>query len=99
MSAPAFGTVGSSEQSTGTAHNVPVPASVASGDIIVVAMFIDGSTVTVSTLPTGFAHAENSPRTVAAGSAGNHSLNVMWKRATGADSGTYNFVISSSAFA
>jgi hypothetical protein len=99
VAAPAFGSVGSAEQSTGTNHNYPVPASVASGDIIVIAIFIDPSTTTITTMPSGFAHAENSPRTVNAGGGGNHSLNVVWKRATAADTGTYNFVLSASVFA
>jgi hypothetical protein len=99
VSAPAFRAAGSAEQSTGTAHNYAVPAGVAANDIIVIPIFIDVSTVTISTLPAGFAHAENSPITVNPGGGGNHSLNVIWKRASAADTGTYNAVISASSFA
>jgi hypothetical protein len=99
VGAPAFGSVGSAEQSTGTNHNYSVPASVASGDIIVIPIFIDGSSATITTMPSGFAHAENSPRTVNAGGGGNHSVNVVWKRASAGDTGTYNFVLSASVFA
>lgn len=98
MSAPAFGTSGAWSGGTAATRSFAVPASVASGDIIVIPMFIDGSTVTISAMPSGFAHAENSPRTVNAGGAGNHSVNVVWKRATGADTGTYDFTFSASAY-
>jgi hypothetical protein len=99
VSAPAFRAVGSPEQSTGTSHNYPVPAGVAANDIIAIPIFIDGSTVTITTMPSGFAHAENSPITVNPGGGGNHSLNVVWKRASTGDTGTYNFVISGAVFA
>jgi len=98
VAAPAFGTSGAWTSTGGTTLSLAVPASVASGDILVVEIFIDGSAVAV-TGPSGFAHAPNSPRTVNAGSAGNHSVNVLWKRATGADSGTYAFTLSASGYA
>jgi hypothetical protein len=91
VAAPAYGT-------SGAWGSTAVPASVASGDIIVAAFFIDGSTVTI-TGPAGFAHAPNSPRTVNAGGGGNHSVNVLWKRASAADSGTYAFTLSAGGYA
>jgi hypothetical protein len=98
VAAPAFGTIGTQQQGTTAAPSVAVPASVASGDLIVVSMFVD-STATVSAMPTGFAHAPDSPVAIGAGAtSGKHSLNVMWKRATGADSGTYAFTVSSSVY-
>lgn len=98
MSAPTFGTIGTLHAATTSTPAFAVPASVASGDIIVVAFFADVSTTTISTFPTGFAAAENSPRTVNAGGAGNHAIHVAWKRATGADTGTYTFTLSASVF-
>jgi hypothetical protein len=95
VSAPAFGSIGSEYGSSGTTASVPVPPSVASGDIIVVAMYVD-SGATVTALPSGFAQAQNSPRTVNSTS---FSIYVAWKRATGADTGTYDFTLSATAFA
>lgn len=96
MSAPAFGTIGTKYGATTTAPAPAVPASVASGDIIAVYMFVD-QTATVSAMPTGFAQATASPRAISGG-AESFGLNVMWKRATGGDTGTYSFTISASAF-
>jgi hypothetical protein len=98
VAAPVYGTSGTWASTGTTTLNLAVPASVASGDIIVAAFFIDGSTVTI-TGPAGFAHAPNSPRTVNAGAAGNHSVNVLWKRASAADSGTYAFTLSAGGYA
>jgi hypothetical protein len=98
VAAPAYGTSGAWGSTATTTLNLAVPASVASGDIIVAAFFIDGSTVTI-TGPAGFAHAPNSPRTVNAGAGGNHSVNVLWKRASAADSGTYAFTLSAGGYA
>ncbi len=98
MTAPAFGTAGTQLQGTGSTMNVDVPDSVAAGDIIVVTAFVD-TTVTITGLATDFAQAADSPQTVSAPS-GVHSIYVMWKRATGADStaGTYDFTLSGSTY-
>jgi hypothetical protein len=98
VAAPAYGTSGAWNGSLASTKSFAVPASVASGDIIVIPMMIDGSTVTISAMPSGFAHATNSPRTVAAGIGGNHSVNVVWKRASASDTGTYDFTFSSSTY-
>lgn len=94
MAAPAFGSVGTGITGTSTAANIGVPAGVAAGDIIVVVLYNDG-TATVSSMPSGFAHATESPQ-VATSQAS--KLNVMWKRATGSDAGTYDFTLSASVF-
>lgn len=96
MAAPAFGTVGAHQAATSGTINLAVPASVAANDIIVAALYIE-STATLTGLPSGFAHATGSPVLLAA-SGQQHSLNVLWKRATGADAGTYNFTLSSSVY-
>jgi hypothetical protein len=72
-----------------------VPASVANGDIIVIPMFLD-STATISAMASGFAHAEGSPISIVGGGA--HSLAVVWKRASGSDTGTYDFTLSGSTY-
>lgn len=96
MAAPAFGAIGAQLQTNpGSTSSVAVPAGVVALDIIVVAMFVDG-TATVSGLPSGFAHATGSPMTVTG--TGAHSQVVAWKRASGADSGTYDFTVTSAGY-
>lgn len=88
---PVFGAVGTGLTGAGsTTANVPVPSGVASGHIIVVAFYVE-TTQTV-TAPSGFTQCANSPAVVTGASA--HDLRVFWKRATGADSGTYAFTIA-----
>lgn len=97
MAAPAFAVSGTFlSGDTGTAVNVAVPSGVVNGSVIGVAMFLDSS-ATVTALPSGFAHAEGSPVQLPAGG-GQHSFVLVWKRATGADSGTYDFTISSAVY-
>lgn len=98
MSAPAFGTIGTLLATTTGTPAFAVPASVASGDIIVVYAFIDNAATTISALPTGFAQCTASPRTVNSGGTESHVLMAAWKRATGADTGTYSFTLSGSTF-
>lgn len=98
MSAPSFGTIGTLHGATTSTPAFAVPASVASGDIIVVAFYADVSTTTISAFPSGFAEAENSPVAINPGNPGNHCLHVAWKRASAADTGTYSFTLSASVF-
>jgi hypothetical protein len=95
VAAPAFGSIGTNLFGTASTFNVAVPASVASGDIIIVSIFISSATTTVTGLPTGFAHVQGSPQTASGTLLG---MATMWKRATGADSGTYNFTLSASDY-
>lgn len=95
MVAPVFGSVGTYLQVSVSTASVAVPASVASGDLIVVVMFINGAT-SLTTPASGFVDAPNSPVVNTSGNA--HRVHVLWKRATGADSGTYDFVLSASDF-
>lgn len=97
MAAPAFGSIGTYLQGTATTADFAAPASVASGDVIVIVFYLDAST-TVSGLPSGFAHAPGSPLRVGAGLGGEHSLNVIAKRATGADAGPYTVTFSASQY-
>lgn len=95
---PTFGSIGTLLGAGTSAPAFAVPASVANNDIIVVKAYIDGN-ATVTAMPSGFVHVTGSPQPVATGAGfGEHSLVVAWKRATGADSGTYGFTLSSSTF-
>lgn len=93
---PAFGSAGTQLQGTAADMNVAVPAGVANNDIVVVTAFID-SNPTVNALAAGFANANGSPIFNNAVS-GNHRLYVLWKRASGADAGTYDFGLSAPTY-
>lgn len=99
MAIPVFGSIGALYGNTSAAPAPAVPASVAAGDFIVIYMFVD-DTATITGLPAGFVHATGSPISVAAGAGfGEHYFVKVWKRATGADAGTYAFTLSASVFA
>lgn len=72
-----------------------VPAGVAAGDVVVIPIYVNATT-TVAAYPAGFAEAENSPQDNVSGN--RHSLHVVWKRATAADTGTYDFTLSTPDF-
>lgn len=68
-----------------TSSNVPVPSGVAAGDVILLIVYFENtSTSGTITPPTGFALLGSGL------SFGTTGQMVYWKRATGADSGTYN---------
>lgn len=96
MAAPAHASTGAYTEDASAAPSFAVPSGVSSGDVLVIAIFVDG-TATITGLPTGFAEAENSPVALDVGG-GSHSLHVAWKRATGADTGTYDITLSGSTF-
>jgi hypothetical protein len=83
---------------TGSAGTIAlaVPAGVAANDIIVIPIYVDTG-VTITGYAAGFVEAPNSPVAIPPGG-GQHSVHVVWKRATGADSGTYTFTLSASTF-
>lgn len=94
---PSFGSVGTHSNTSSSTASIPVPAGVASGDIIVIPIFIDGGTVSITAMASGFTDAPSGP--VSTGSTSpNHTLAVVWKRATGSDSGTYDFTLSGSTY-
>src|SRR5262245_50902089 len=70
----------------GTDAAIPVPASVASGDILVVTLHIE-SDLTI-TPPSGFAQKYLDEQNDGGGGFRHYTF---WKRATGADAGTYTF--------
>lgn len=93
--APAFKAIGTRlAPASSSAANLAVPAGVATGDIIIafIAQEMDGPAVPVAitTVPSGFTEMTNSPTTEDF-----LRQHVYWKRATGADSGTYNFAFAS----
>jgi hypothetical protein len=97
MSAPAFGTAGAATATNAATAQIPVPASVAADDVIVCYLFVDNGSVTVTGTPAGFTQAVASPQNNPGAPPG-HSLYVYWKRATGADAGTYDFTLSGSTY-
>lgn len=92
MTSPLFQSVSAQVQGVGATFQVAVPSGTTVDDIIVVVAFVD-STGAVTAMPPGFAIAPNSPI-----SPGNHSLYVMWKRATAPDVGTYDFTLNASVY-
>lgn len=93
----AYGSGGTYFTNTTGTPAFAVPSDVASGDIVVIAFFTDNAGVTISGMPSGFAHAASSPVVVSPGGGG-HSLNIIWKRASAADTGTYTVTLSGSTF-
>lgn len=71
-----------------TSAAVPVPTGAASGDIAVVAIYME-STATITTVPSGFQTPAKADLQTSATSRGR--LVVYWKRLTAGDTGTYTF--------
>lgn len=96
MAAPAFGTIGTQLQGSASTMNVPAPASVAVGDMLVVMAFIDTAGATVTAAPSGWTQAANSPIT----GPDNHSMVVYYKVAVSGDTGlsTFDFTLSGSVY-
>lgn len=92
MAAPVWQSKTDLAGASGTTISVPVPASVASGDIIVVGIYAES---TIGTLPTGFTLKTSVTCTT---SGQGHTSYIYWKRATGADSGTYAFTQASNVW-
>lgn len=97
---PAWRSIGSHQQGSVSTLSVDVPDGVAAGDIIVIPAFMDGA-ATITAMASGFAEAPDSPVTSEdPGGGQHHTLHILWKRATGADStaGTYDFTLSGSSY-
>jgi hypothetical protein len=99
---PVFESAGSYGQSAGAAPaltvDAGVPAGVTADDIILLVMFTDPtSTPTTITAPAGFTEPPSSPQVITGGSL-NLRMSVYWKRATGAESGSYTTTFSSNTF-
>jgi hypothetical protein len=91
MAAPAFGSLGTHLAGAATSPgSVAVPSGMAANEVAFVVLEVEDWNAVV-TPPSGFTEVTNSPVTV-----GNMSLHLFWKRATGADSGTYDFTFTGS---
>lgn len=94
MALPTFGAAGAgSGGGTTTTCNIPVPTGVVTGSIVLAFLYVE--TTQAVTPPTGagtWAEAPDSPVVVTGAHA--HDMHIYWKRATGADSGNYAFVIA-----
>lgn len=92
MAAPAFGSAGTYlAGASSTTAAFAVPASVAANDVIVVSYYSEDAVGTI-TAPGGFTVKTDTIVT------GNHRLVIAWKRATGADTGTYSFTTTNAAW-
>src|SRR3954465_4447787 len=95
MAAPEFAAVGPFlAGATDTFGNVAVPATTASGKVVLIHLYIE-ATDTI-TWASGFTECANSPVVVTGAKAHNH--HVAWKRLTAADSGTYALSWTSSVY-
>jgi len=85
----------SSNSGTSTTRSCTVPPGVAADDIIIIMLSADGtsSTATNGTVPTGFTAFFNNTDVTA----DSQTVSSAWKRATGADSGSYSFGTSTGA--
>lgn len=93
MAVPTF--VSSSSLAWGSARttsSVPVPAGVAAGDVVLVHVYTEDTTPTI-TPPTGFTELTFTPAPVTTGQI--QQQRVFWKRLTAADTGTYAFTHAS----
>lgn len=93
---PEFMSVGSYFENETSSPAFDAPDGVVAGDIILVVAYIDMEAA-VTDMPDGFSEAPGSPSAIL-GESGRHSNHVMWKRATGSDTGTYDFILDTSVF-
>lgn len=93
MPIPVHAATGTYTETSASTASFAVPSGVANGDIIVIPIFVDNASTTITGYAAGFAEAGDSPQAT-----GINSLHVVWKRATGADTGTYDFTLSQSRF-
>jgi len=97
VAAPTVGAAGTYRQGVASATVFANPGSVVANSVVVGAFYVDSST-TISSLPSGFAHAPGSPLRIGAGLGGEHSINVIWKRASGSESADYTVTLSASQY-
>ena len=97
MAAPTFGSIGTGISTSTSTPQFSVPSGVAANSMIIIPVFLDG-VESITGLPSGFSNAENSPVELTVEGGGDHKLYVFWKRATGADTGTYDFTVTGSSY-
>ncbi len=85
--AVSFGSVGTYAFPTSASFNIAVPSGVAANSLITAHIYKESSEAV--TPPAGFTEAVGSP--VNTSGASSHYHHLFWKRATGADSGSYTF--------
>lgn len=93
MGAPIWESKGADFSNTSATPGFAIPAGTANGKIVIVSMFINVSTTLVTGVPAGFFEVAGSPVT-----GGSNKLVKYWKRLTGEDVGTYDFVLDSAQF-
>lgn len=95
MPIPAFGAAGTyyTPGGTGTSAAPAVPAGTAANDVVIVTLYLE--TTAAVTPASGFAEIPTAP---AATGTQAHTFRQFWKRATGADSGSYTFSWTGAAY-
>jgi hypothetical protein len=86
MAAPTYQSAGTLAAVSASAAQVPVPSGVASGDIVIVTLYIESDLAI--TPPSGFTQKYVDEQNEATNE---YRLYTFWKRATGSDAGTYDF--------
>lgn len=101
MAGPTYGATGTRlSGASDTTASLAVPAGVASGSVVVAFLARDtslGAYEAFTSLPSGFALVPDNPG-FTVDSSGGQNMDVAWKRASGADSGTYDFAWTTSMF-
>lgn len=94
MAAPAISSVGAYWTGVSTTSPlIDVPVNMASGDLIEISIYRE-DTGDPTTVPSGFVQKGK----VSVTGAGAHTQFKYWKRATGADSGTYDFIFTANVW-
>lgn len=96
MPIPLIESVGTYLEGSSAMASFGVPTGVSAGDIIIIPIYVDGVVATITDYADGFAEASNSP--VPNASALPNTIHIVWKRAAGSDTGTYDFTLSTSVF-
>lgn len=95
MASPTLTNITSTTTGATTAVSATVPAGVTSGAGVLIVVFTNSTSTITGFGTTGLAHAPGSPLP---SSGGQYNINVLTKRATGADSGTYALTQSAAGF-
>lgn len=93
MAAPSWESKGADFSDTSATPTFPVPVGATIGKVTIVTMFVNGGATLISSTPLGFAAVPGSPVI-----ASNHRQYRYWKRLTGSDVGTYDFILDTSVF-
>lgn len=99
MAGPTWGVAALLANATANTAQFAVPSGVVAGSVIVAVLYRDlsGASYEAVTLPSGFTLVPGNPGATT-GTFHTVGMDIAWKRATGADSGTYDFSWTTSFF-